>query len=75
MNEIWKDIPTYEGIYQISNTRKVKRLKRINEKGRLLREKEMKFTSNGGYDVISLTKDGKSKIYYIDRLMYNLFES
>lgn len=74
MNEIWKNIPNYEGIYQISNTRKVKRLKRINEKGRLLREKEMKFTSNGGYDVISLTKEGKSKNYYVDRLMYELFE-
>lgn len=73
MNEIWKDIPNYEGIYQISNTRKIKRLKRLN-KGRLLHEKEMKFSSNGGYDVISLTKEGKSKNYYVDRLMYELFE-
>ena len=73
MEEKWVDIPNYEGIYKISNTRKIKRLKRINKKGRLLREKEMKFTNNGGYDIIQLTKDGESKFYYVDRLMFEIF--
>ena len=29
MNEIWKDIKSYEGLYQISNTGKVKSLERL----------------------------------------------
>ena len=33
MNEIWKDIKGYEGLYQISNTGKVKSLERyVNSK-------------------------------------------
>lgn len=72
MNELWKDIPNYEGIYQISNLRKIKRLKRMN-KGKLLHEKEMKFSKNGNYDVVCLTKDGKTKNYYVDKLMFEIF--
>ena len=29
-NEIWKDIPEFEGLYQISNLGRVKSLKRNN---------------------------------------------
>ena len=74
-NEIWKPIKGYEGLYYISNTRKIKKEKRLSSNGRLLREKELKFSNNSGYDIVQLTnKEGKQKIHYIDRLMYEHFE-
>lgn len=73
--EIWKSIIGYEGLYEISNTRKIKSLKRISRNGRLLREKELKFSKNGKYDVVQLiNKDGKEKIYFVDRLMFEYFD-
>ena len=72
--EIWKSITGYEGIYEISNNRKIKSLRRMSACGRLLREKELKFSKNGKYDVIQLTdKNGKAKIYYVDNLMFEHF--
>lgn len=72
--EIWKPIIGYEGIYEISNFRKIKSLKRFSVTGKLLREKEMKFSKNGKYEVVQLVdKNGKSKIYYIDKLMFQYF--
>ena len=71
--EVWKDIVGYEGLYQISNTRKVKRLERISF-GRFYKEKIMKFTNNGGYEVVCLTKNKISKNYYVDNLMYQYFK-
>lgn len=40
--EIWKDIPNYKGIYQISNLGRVKSLKRISRQGHLLNERILK---------------------------------
>lgn len=69
--EIWKPIKDYEGLYEISNTRKIKTIKRLSSNGRLIREKELKFSNNHGYDVIQLRdKDGNCKVYYVDKLMY-----
>lgn len=73
MSEIWKDIVGYEKIYQISNTRKIKRLKRMCN-NKILHEKELSFSKNGKYDVVCLTKNGQSKNYYVDRLYYDHFE-
>lgn len=73
--EIWKDIKGYEGLYQISNTRKIKRIEHLSANGRYLRGKEMKFTyNNGNYQVVSLSKDGKSKNFYVDKLMFINFK-
>lgn len=74
--EVWKPIKGYEGLYEISNQRKIKVFKRLSANGRLLREKELKFTNNsGGYDVVQLTdKNKKAKVHYVDRLMYDHFE-
>ena len=71
--EIWKDIKDYEGIYQISNLGRIKSLMRINETGRFLRQRIMKISKNGNYDVVSLRKNGKDKIYYLGKLMYEYF--
>lgn len=72
--EIWKDIKGYEGLYQISSLKKIKSLERKNKDGKLLREKILKGSKNGNYDTVWLTKDGKGKVFYLDRLYYDNFK-
>ena len=61
--EIWKDIKGYEGLYQVSNLGRVKRLewKRFSlGKWQTIKEKVLKQTiSTTGYWHISLSKNGK----------------
>ena len=65
MNEIYKDIPGYEGLYQISNLGNVKSLKR---------NKILAKNNNGnGYLYACLSKDGQAKNYYIHRLVSQAF--
>lgn len=76
--EIWKDIKGYEGLYQISNTGKVKSLTRyINSKsGRkfLIKEKTRKTTTTtAGYEYVVLAKKGKNKTLLIHRLVAENF--
>ena len=65
MNEIWKPIQGYEGLYEISNTGKVKSL----IKGRLLKPAN----HVKGYLFTTLTKDGKHSRFYIHRLVASAF--
>lgn len=76
MEEVWKDIPGYEGMYQMSNTKKVKSLKRINEGGRLLKERILTpvYSGNAKIPIVWVRKDGKPKGLYIERLYFELFE-
>ena len=48
MEELWKDIPDYEGLYQVSNLGRVK-----NIRGSILKP---------GYTQVSLCKNGKSAL-------------
>lgn len=67
MEEIWKDIKNYEGIYQISNLGRVKRID-------LLRERFLKDSDNGyGYKIVGLCKNNKRVNHYIYRLVANAF--
>lgn len=75
MKEIWKDIPNYEGLYQISNLGRVKSLKReaIQKSTghvRVVNEKILKNTlSRNGYYSISLSKNGIKKLIHIHKLL------
>lgn len=63
--EIWKDIKGYEGLYQISNYGKVKSVR-----NNIIR----KTTYGGkGYERINLVVNGKTKYYYIHRLVAEAF--
>lgn len=73
MEEIWKDIKGYEGIYQISNLGMVKSLyreiKTVNSQY-FYKEKFLKTTPNNmGYHVVRLTLNNKTKSYSIHRLL------
>lgn len=71
--EQWKDIPEFEGIYQISNLGRVKGLSRfVNSKDggkRPLKEQIINFTSYKGYDFVNLWKNQKSKRFSVHRLV------
>lgn len=77
MNEIWKDINGYEGLYQVSNLGRVKRLrKQVNYRHgkRFINEKIMKIKNNGnGYMLVSLTKQKIPKNKYVHRLVAESF--
>ena len=78
MEEIWKDIPNYDGLYQVSNLGNVKSLNRYvrtcgNAK-RLVKEKILKATlDNTGYYVVGLYKNNIQSNYHIHRLVIEAF--
>lgn len=72
MEEIWKDVTGYEGIYQVSNLGRVKSLDRVI-KGQHFEEKIMKLQTNNGYKWLWLNKDGKRKAKRINRLVAEEF--
>lgn len=70
--EIWKDVTGYEGLYQVSNTGKVKTLQK--QVGRKETEKIMKANKVWtGYLRIGLRKNGKTKNTYIHRIVAQEF--
>lgn len=69
--EIFKDIPGYEGLYQVSNLGNVKSLKRPGAKEKLLKGE----IDQDGYIRITLTKNGKTKKYKAHRLVMMAFNN
>lgn len=74
--EIWKDIPNYEGLYQVSNFGRIKSLIKWNiskkkfEKNQLIRKTRINFK---GYETIKLSKNGFDKNFQIHRLVAQAF--
>lgn len=78
MEEIWKDIEGYEGLYQVSNLGRVKGLERtiIRKNGKPLTIKEQilkPFLDSRGYYFVSLAKNKQPKYYRIHRLIAEAF--
>lgn len=78
MNEIWKDIKGYEGLYQVSNLGRVKSLKRyVNHSGnskRIVYERILKpVVDNTKYYVVSLWKNNIHNRVHIHRLVIEAF--
>jgi hypothetical protein len=72
--EIWKDIPGYEGYYQISNLGRVKGLprpKRLSSGGFTMLVETIKkpHYQSDGYLQIGLSKDGKKGSFLLHRLV------
>lgn len=70
MKEVFKDIPGYEGKYQVSNLGRVKSLD-YNKTGkeRILKLRQ----NNSGYLYVILCKNGKLKNYLVHRLVATTF--
>lgn len=77
MEEIWKDIKGYEGLYQISTNGRVKSLLKVTKFGNRLKvngEMILKpALGKRGYYVVSLNHNGKSKTFTIHRLIAEAF--
>lgn len=65
MEEIWKDIPGYEGLYQVSNKGRVYGIKRKNILAAAPNEK--------GYMYVVLCKNNRMKSYRVHRLVMTAF--
>lgn len=70
MEEVWKDIVGYDGLYQVSN---LGRVRSLNYR-RTGKTKEMKpGTDKNGYRYICLMVEGKARYYKVHRLVYEAF--
>ena len=74
--EIWKDIPGFEGLYQVSDCGQVKSCDRVVENSstksgkQTLKERILKpGLDKDGYHHVSLCKDGKRKEFRVHRLV------
>lgn len=68
--QYWRDIPNYEGKYQVSNTGRVRSL----NYGRTGKIKVLKQgTKDNGYKVVVIYKNGKRKKYLVHRLVAQAF--
>ena len=79
MNEEWKDIKEYEGLYQVSNLGNVRSLDRAvkdNNRNRYqkLKGKTLKYCDNGhGYKLVFLNKNSIRRNFYVHRLVAEAF--
>ena len=74
MEEVWKDIEGYEGLYRISNKGRVKSLARPNNSGRNTRtDFIMSLGNTHGYVSVVLCKDSKTKSFLVHRLVAKAF--
>lgn len=77
MNEIWKEIKNYEGMYEVSNTGEVRSLDRYVKRCKhviFVGGKDMPQHDNGkGYFILSLCKGGKRTKPKIHRLVAQTF--
>lgn len=72
--EIWKSVPNYEGIYEVSNFGKVRSVKRliVDKNNRLINRKEIILkpsTDEKGYKKIKLFAGGKAYTTHVHRLV------
>ena len=77
-NEIWKDIPGYEGFYQASNLGRIKSLVLYNNRYKkyIKREKVLKTTTQKtGYLMLTLCKDKKKSNLLVHRIIAKTFLS
>jgi len=76
-NEIWKDIPGFERLYQVSNLGRVKSLQRVitrkNGWKQTIKERVLKQADLNGYKIVGLSKKDFHKTYLVHVLIAKLF--
>lgn len=74
MTEIWKDVPGYEGHYEVSNLGQVRSIERTTvnpETGRRrwVRQQMLKPGDRKGYKIVKLHKDHKSRMWGVHQIV------
>lgn len=74
LNEIWKPVRGYVGLYEVSNYGRVRSVDRIDPRGHK-RTGDMRKTHTGphGYVRVHLSKNGAIKIHQVHRLVWEAF--
>lgn len=80
MEEEWRQIPEFEGLYEVSNTGKIRSLARIVNScygsKMALQSKEIKLNlKRNGYMYVCLSKEGSANTYRVHRLVALAFIS
>lgn len=76
MNEVWLPVSDYCGLYEVSNTGKIRSLDRVVNIQKHTKKIKGKILSAGnadGYRNVVLSKDGKGKTRFIHRLVAMAF--
>lgn len=80
LNEVWKNVKGFEGIYQVSNLGRVKRLPRYrnskinnNTKTKLVEMLVTQYHNRSGYLRVTLQFNKKRKRFYTHRLVAEAF--
>lgn len=77
MEEIWKDIPGFEGLYQASNIGNIKSVERTVMFGKNQRTVKQAilhpFKKDNGYLVVKLYKDHKQYTVYVHRIIAMIY--
>lgn len=68
-NEEWRDVPGYDGLYQVSNKGRIKSFQR--QATRFIKQG----INSRGYNTVFLHKNGKGKSYSVHRLVATAFLS
>lgn len=78
MKEIWKDIPGYEGYYQVSNYGRIYSMQRVIEGGKsgstkIIKGKYLKLNEVHGYQHVTLCKNGRKERRKVHHLVMESF--
>lgn len=73
MIEVWKDVPNFEGLYQVSNTGKVKSFVKSNKYPNQPIHLLNPTINNGGYAQVTFYSDCKRSKFSVHRLVAELF--
>lgn len=66
----WRKVPGYEGLYEVSNTGEIKSLERLDGNNHKHKERILtKQITKRGYERVVLCKDGKTKVFFVHRLV------
>lgn len=73
MKELWKDIPNYEGLYQVSNKGNVKSFRQSSKLGKVSEYILKPTVANNGYCQVALYNNTKKKKFLVHRLVASAF--
>ena len=74
MNENWRPIPGYEGVYEVSDLGRVRSLDRIDARGRRICGRALRpGITRSGHLQVNLCLDGKRRWTYVHRLVLMTF--